>query len=112
VCRPLLLALLLGAAACSYRSGPTQPTPPEVKSVAVGPPNPTVAVGQTVQLTATAYDSHGQVVTGLRVTWSSADTTVATVDTNGVARGIAAGRAQISASVTSATGTLTVSVGP
>ena len=78
----------------------------------VGPGNPTLAVGQTAQLTATAYDAQGRVVTGLGVTWSSANPAVATVDSSGVARAVAAGQAQISASVTSATGTLTVTVTP
>lgn len=110
--RVLLLLATLGALGCTYRSGPTQPPVPEVKSVTVGPPNAALAVGQTTQLTATAYDAHGEVVTGLTVTWSSADPTIASVDSNGMARGIGAGQAHISASVASATGTLTVTVAP
>ncbi len=108
--RPLLFALALGAAACSYRSSPSQPATPEVKSVAVGPANPTLAVGQTVQLTATAYDSHGQAVAGLTVAWTSAAPSIATVDVNGLVEGLAAGHAQISASVAGANGALTVTV--
>lgn len=110
--RPPLLLLALGIAACSYRSAPSQPNTPDVKSVVVGPGNPTLAVGQTAQLTATAYDAQGRVVTGLGVTWSSANPAVATVDSIGLARAVAAGQVQISASVTSATGTLTVTVTP
>ncbi|HUX33465.1 MAG TPA: Ig-like domain-containing protein [Gemmatimonadaceae bacterium] len=110
--RSLFFAFALGAAACGYRSSPSQPLTPEVKSVAVGPANAAVAVGQTVQLIATAYDANGKVVTGLTVTWSSAEPGIATVDKNGITHGVTAGRAQISASVTSATGTLTVQVSP
>ena len=108
----LLIPALAATAACGSRTGPSQPPPPEVKSVSVGPRNPTLAVGQTVQLTDTAYDAQGRVVTGLTVTWMSANPAVATVDQKGVARGVAAGQAQISATVTSATGTLTLQVTP
>ncbi len=110
--RRLFLALALGAVACSYRGSPSGPATPEVRSVSLGPSNPTLAVGQTVQLTATAYDAHGNVVGGLTVAWTSAAPSVARVDSNGLVAGLAAGRAQISASVAGANGALTVTVGP
>ncbi len=110
--RALPLVPLLALAGCISRTGPSQPPPPQVRSVVVGPANPTLAVGQTLQLADTAYDAQGNVVTGLTVTWTSANPAVATVDQHGVARGVAAGQAQISATVTSATGTLTLQVKP
>ncbi len=109
--RSWVLALAVGAAACGYRSNPTQPATPEVQSVALGPANPSLTVGQSVQLTATPYDSHGQVVTGVSVTWASAAPAIARVDANGLVTGVAAGHAQISASVAGANGALTVTVG-
>ena len=42
-----------------------------VASVSVSPATPSVNVGQTVQLTATAYDANNNVLTGRAVTWSS-----------------------------------------
>ncbi|MDE3129085.1 MAG: Ig-like domain-containing protein [Gemmatimonadota bacterium] len=110
--RPLRFVPVLVLAACTSRAGPSQPPPPEVKSVAVGPAHPTLAVGQTLQLADTAYDAQGRVVTGLTVTWTSANRAVATVDQHGVVRGVGPGQAQISATVTSATGTLTLQVTP
>ncbi len=55
-------------------------------------PNPTsVVVGGTAQLTATTKDANGNVLTGRVITWASSNTSVATVDGNGVVTGVAAG---------------------
>jgi uncharacterized protein YjdB len=108
--RPLLLALVLGAAACGYRSSPSQPPTPDVKSVSLSPANPTLSVGQTVQLIATPYDSHGQPVSGLTVAWTSGAPSIASVDSTGLVHGLAAGDTQISASVEGANAALTVTV--
>ena len=69
-----------------------------------------MSVGQTAQLTATAYDTHGQVITGLTVNWQSSDQTSVTVDKNGLIVAAATGTAKISATISGATGTLDVSV--
>ncbi|HVB32087.1 MAG TPA: Ig-like domain-containing protein [Gemmatimonadaceae bacterium] len=108
--RPWILALCLGAAACGYRSAPTQPATPPVSSVVLAPASPTVAVGQTVQLTATALDAHGGAIAGLHVTWGSSDPAVATVDQHGLVMGIAGGNSKISATISGATGALDVAV--
>src|SRR6266581_1220844 len=50
----------------------------KVKTVTVSPPTATVALGQTVQLTATLRDASGSVLTGRTVTWSSSNLAVAT----------------------------------
>jgi hypothetical protein len=72
----------------------TQTQPDRVLSVTVTPATATVEVGQQVALTAQVQ------VTGnasTAVTWSSSNTAVATVDANGVVRGVAPGQAIIRA---------------
>jgi uncharacterized protein YjdB len=106
---------MVAAMACSYRSGSTQPPPPQVASVTVSAAvsNPSVGVGQTIQFTATPRDSHGNPVTGLAVVWSSSDPTAATVDATGLVKGVQAGTTpKISAVIDGATGSLNVTVTP
>ena len=69
-----------------------------------------VAVGQNAALSAEARDANGAIVAGAAFTWASSNTAVASV-AGGVATGIGAGAAQITASsggVTSAPVTLAV----
>lgn len=104
---PLLFAA--AATACSYRSSPSQPHTPDVVKLVVAPASDTLAIGASVQLTATAYDGNGTVVSGVKVTWASQAPGVASVDATGLVRGVAAGNAQISAAATvSSAATVTV----
>jgi DNA/RNA endonuclease G (NUC1) len=73
------------------------PPPPVVASVAVTPSNPSVVQGGTQQFTATATDASGSPIPGVSFTWASATTTVATVNTTGLATGVSAGTSTISA---------------
>ena len=66
----------------------------DVPSVTVSPSRTKVAVGGTKKLTATAVPANAS------VTWSSSDTTKATVASNGVVTGVAAGSATITATIT------------
>lgn len=107
----LLIGLALPIAGC---------TSPQVDSIAVTPTSQSVAVGQTVQFTATGTYGHGsnhpsttQNITDT-ATWTSSVPGVATISSTGVATGISAGTTTITASmngytgVISATATLTV----
>ncbi|MEJ2690100.1 MAG: Ig-like domain-containing protein [Deltaproteobacteria bacterium] len=74
-----------------------------LSSLSVSPTNPSVLVGQTQQLTATGTFSDGSSQDVTRdVTWSSNDTSIATVSggtgMEGTAKGIATGSATITAS--------------
>jgi plastocyanin len=71
-------------------------------SVAVTPASPTVAVGGTTTLAATAKDQTGATLDGAGApTWSSSNTAAATVDAaSGVVTGVANGTSTISASIT------------
>src|SRR2546426_5544512 len=81
-----------------------------VASVAVSPASASVVVGQTVQLTATPQEAHGQPLSGRVVTWASSNTAVATVNGSGLVSGVAAGPATITATSEGQSGTATVTV--
>ncbi len=110
-------AMLLLAAAelvgCSGGGGSATQEPPAQQSVArvvVTPASASVDVGKTVTLSAQALDAAGAALTR-PVTWASSDTTKATVDSNGVVTGVAAGAVTITAtadSVTSSPAALTI----
>lgn len=83
-----------------------------VASVEVMPANPSVVVGNTIQLTTTAKDANGNVVSVLpaNFTWSSANTATATVDAAGLVSGIAVGSTQITVTESSSGKSATVLV--
>src|SRR5207253_1005738 len=81
-----------------------------VPSVAITPPSVSVAIGQTVQLTATPKDAGGTPLVGRGVTWASSAPTVATVNANGLVSAVAAGAATITATSESKSGTASVTV--
>lgn len=82
-----------------------------VARVGVSPSVAAVDVGAHQQFTARAFDSFGNEVAGVIFSWQSGDTSVAVIDRDGVATGIAAGSTEIRAvgrSVPSAPAMLTV----
>ena len=68
------------------------------------------ALGQTAQLAAEVQDQIGRVMEGVRVSWSSADTTVAAVDSAGLVTAVGGGSAAIKASAGEASGEALVTV--
>lgn len=83
-----------------------------VATVTVTAPGPSVRVGQTLQLTATARDVNAVVVTGRPVSWTSSNPAVATVSPTGLVTGVAVGSFSISASVDGRSGSTALSVIP
>ena len=69
-----------------------------------------VNIGQTVQLTATLYDQHNNVLIGRTVTWSSSDATKATVSTSGLVTALKRGSVTITASSGGKAGSTTVTI--
>src|SRR5438105_4244321 len=65
----------------------------KVAGVALSPTSGSVAVGQTLQLTATPQDATGAPLSGKMVTWGSSDATIASVNSGGLVRGVAVGAA-------------------
>lgn len=98
--RRLLAALLLLAlSACGGNDDAGAPAAASASVVAVTITLAAthVAVGQTATVTAEARDANGVVMAGATFTWASSDSTVAAV-VDGVATGVAAGAARITAS--------------
>ncbi|HLK32413.1 MAG TPA: Ig-like domain-containing protein, partial [Terriglobales bacterium] len=88
----LALLVVLGAVSC--RGFFVNPT---LSSINVTPTTASVAVGATQQFTATGVNNDGTQASLHSVTWSSSNSTVATVTAGGLAKGVAAGTATITA---------------
>ena len=90
----------------------TEPPPPEpvVASVAVSPSEAMIEAGATQQFTAMALTSDGMEVPDVEFTWSSSAEMVATVETDGLATGVGAGEAMITATADGISGMATLTV--
>jgi uncharacterized protein YjdB len=71
--------------------------PPAVASITVSPVDPTVAIGDAVQLAATLRDGASNILSGRTVTWSSADESIAFVSSTGQVVGFKTGTVRITA---------------
>ena len=108
----LTLLNILGANSVTIFTPPPVVTPPPaptpvLTSITVTPSVASTTVGGTQQFSTNILDQNGTAFSGATVTWSSSDTTVATVDINGVATSVGAGTATITASAVSGTTTVT-----
>jgi hypothetical protein len=91
---------------------------PTVTSIVIDPPNPTVSVTNTKQLTAAGTDSNGNPLTltggtsctGTTVCWSSDTPSVATVSTGGLLTGVGVGTSTITAASGTASATTTATI--
>jgi hypothetical protein len=86
------------------------PSADPVASVEVSPDSASVAVGGSVQLTATPKDAEGQPLSGRTVTWATNAPQVATISGTGLVTGVAPGTATISATSEGIRGTSSVTV--
>lgn len=104
----------VGASQPSAPSNQVTPNTPQLQSIVVTPDVATIDIGGTQTFTATGYysDNTSQVLSK-GVTWAS-DSAAATISSKGVAKGMHAGTARISATVGAISGsaTLTVNKGP
>ena len=93
----------------SASSGP----PPTLVSIAVTPANPSIISGTTQQFTATGTYSDGsrRNLTST-VTWSSSSTSVATINSSGLADGVGSGQTTIQASLDGIPGSTSLTVTP
>ena len=81
-----------------------------VKGIEVLPAPGKVSAGDTLRLTAEAWDANGHAVPGHEFAWSSGDTAIATVDESGLAHGIAEGVVTITASSAGVKGAVQLTV--
>jgi DNA/RNA endonuclease G (NUC1)/PKD repeat protein len=89
----------------------TVTAPPQVvSSITVTPTPATINQGATQQFTATAYDASNQPISGVTFTWASSATSIATVNSSGLATGVSGGDADITATSGSVVGTATLHV--
>src|SRR5712691_5406889 len=88
----------------------TTTTPVAVASVSVSPASSSLLDGATVQLTATTRDANNNVLTGRVVTWSSANTSIISVNSSGLVTAVVAGSASITATSEGQSGSASVTV--
>ena len=82
-----------------------------VSSVTVAPAEANfAALGDTLRLTAEAFDANGHAVAGAEFSWESSDSAVATVDASGLVTTMARGSVTITATSGSVSGSAIVSV--
>jgi len=67
-------------------------------TIVITPAAFSMLIGATQQLTAVGYDQNGAAMRGIVFAWSSSKQSVASVSSAGLAAGVAAGTAQITAS--------------
>ncbi len=101
--RYTLSCLLLLCVACGGGDapGPSLTTAPSaLVSVLINAPTNTIAVGQTMTVTAAGLDGSGAAIAGTTAAWQSSAPTIATVgSTTGLVTGVAAGSAVITATI-------------
>lgn len=89
---------------------PPPPPPPVVDRVTVSPSSPSIEVSETQQFSATAYESDDTEISGKTFTWSSSSTSVATINSSGLATAVSAGSTTIRATVDGVSGSTTLTV--
>jgi hypothetical protein len=90
-------------------SEPTGASPPVLVEV-TSPIGSVMALGRSVQLSATARDVVGNVVTGVPFSWESSNEAVARVSSTGLVTGVAEGAPTITATAENVSGSLQMEV--
>jgi uncharacterized protein YjdB len=99
-----------GLVACGDDNHPGKPTP-VLQTLAISPASASVAIGDSVQLTANGTFSDGKTIDiTTMVTWSSSSDATATVSATGVVAGVAFGNATITASLDGITASAAIDV--
>lgn len=92
--------------ACAEATAP--PGPPA--AIAIDPVAVTVFRGASTQLTALVTNSTGHQLSGIAITWATADSDIATVSASGAITGRSAGQSLVSASASGLTATAPIAV--
>lgn len=104
-------AVILASVACAGGNAPSAPAG-AIEGVRLAPATVTIGVGSSTPLEAVVLGSDGMPVAGVGVKWSSSDTDIARVSTNGVVTAVAVGSVQIAATVQGRSAVATVQVVP
>lgn len=104
-----LFALFIGATLLTAACGSTTPAPSALSSIAITGAAPVVGGQSQFTATGTLSDGTTKDLTS-SASWTSSDTTIATVSTTGVVTGVAAGTASVFATVGAVSGSLPVVV--
>lgn len=86
--------------------------PVPVATVTINPPTPTLVVGTSRQLQASAQDTAGNFLSGRPVSWTSGSPDIATISATGVVTAVSVGTTEITATVEGRVGSLTLAVVP
>ncbi len=110
----IIILCIMVLTACSGKSGGSAgegSTTPTLTLITVTPANPSVRTGETAQFTsvATYSDNTTQNISG-SVTWSSSNTSKATISNTGLATGVAVGTTTITATSGNISGTTALTV--
>src|SRR5262245_8988899 len=108
----ILLAACGGETVSPGNTPPPPPPPAAISVIELTPPTASVDVGKTTPLVATPRDAAGLALTGRTLSWMSSSPAVATVETNGVVHGVAAGTAFITVSAEGKTAAAAITVTP
>ncbi len=109
---PLLLSLMFVAGCGGSDGNPTDPgdTTQSVARIQVTPGTKTISYGDTLHLTASAYDKDGAEVSNASISWTSLSPDIATVDGSGNVTTVALGDVTIVASSGDAQDSASISV--
>ena len=100
----------LGAVALSAACEEVVVQPAAVKAILISPQEAETVVGNSIQLSAEAFDSDDQPLSGYSISWSVDDESIATVDGSGRVNGVSSGTTNVRASVGSVEGMASLSV--
>lgn len=90
-------AVAVVAIAGCGRSDSTEPSPATLNAMIISPPSLTILQGDSARFSANGFDSQSRPMGPPNLTWSSSNTSVATVDNSGMVRGIGVGDATMTA---------------
>ncbi|MBA3467101.1 MAG: Ig-like domain-containing protein [Gemmatimonadaceae bacterium] len=106
---PFSVVLLAACGGGSELSGPG-PSGDAVSTVVVTAASSSLQVGQTIQFSAEARNSRGEIVSAGQPSWSVSPANVASIDSKGLVTALASGTANVKATIQSVSGNLAVPV--
>lgn len=94
----------------AWQNGVIAYTAPSIARITLSPDSATLAIGETQQFAATAYDAADAPLASTAFVWASSNTSVGTVNATGTFSALAAGTTNVTATADNVTGTATITV--